>query len=337
MKFQIGDKVVVRHTREEALVVEILGKGMVMLDTNGITFPAYIDELEHPYYQWFTEKKPAAPVPPRKHIDDIPAEKKKAVGQKADGLWFSFLPVSFFDEFGDEIVDTLKVHLVNRTELAYHFQYALDMDGKEVFRIKSEIQPFEDFYLHDIPFEEVNDSPLLCVECSPVKKDKKKKAYAEVFCKLKPKQVFQRIEEMRKKGDALFTHLLMESYPDKEEDIYLPLPEKKASVSIHDLRQIRSSIEPAREVVDLHIEVLAADHEKLSPAEIVQIQLSTFARFLDLAKVHRQRQLVVIHGIGSGKLRDLIHEQLSSDPGVSSFSNRYHPSYGYGATEILFN
>ena len=49
MKFQVGDKVVVRHTGEEAIVAEIINKQMVLLDVGGISFPAYADELEFPF------------------------------------------------------------------------------------------------------------------------------------------------------------------------------------------------------------------------------------------------------------------------------------------------
>lgn len=335
MKFQIGDKVVVKRTGEEAVVTEILADSMVMLDANGISFPAYMDELEYPYFKWFSGSKKPETHQTKKFIEDIPREKKKIEKREADGLWFTFLPVSFFDEFGDEIVESLKVHLVNRTEEAYHFDYVVEEGGRSTFRLKSDIQPFEDFYLHDIPYENVNDSPLLSLECSLIKKDKKKRPYYEVFYKMKPRQVFQRIEEMRRKGDALFSHHLFGVFPEKQEEELLPLPEKRTAISIHDLQSIRQQLEPARQVVDLHIEVLEPDHENMSPAEMLHLQLRTFERYLDLAKLHRQKQFIVIHGIGSGKLRDAIHEILRQDAMISGFFNRYHPLYGYGATEIL--
>jgi dsDNA-specific endonuclease/ATPase MutS2 len=44
----------------------------------------------------------------------------------------------------------------------------------------------------------------------------------------------------------------------------------------------------------------------------------------------------VIHGNGSGRLRDEIHQLLRSRSEVKSFVNQYHPLFGYGATEIYF-
>ncbi|RYF82518.1 MAG: hypothetical protein EON98_11250, partial [Chitinophagaceae bacterium] len=61
-----------------------------------------------------------------------------------------------------------------------------------------------------------------------------------------------------------------------------------------------------------------------------------FEKWYELAIAHRQPQLIVIHGIGSGKLRDEIHDLLKGRREVKSFVNQYHPSFGYGATEIYF-
>jgi dsDNA-specific endonuclease/ATPase MutS2 len=44
----------------------------------------------------------------------------------------------------------------------------------------------------------------------------------------------------------------------------------------------------------------------------------------------------MIHGVGSGKLKDEIHELLKVKKEVKSFFNKYDPRFGYGATEIFF-
>ena len=64
--------------------------------------------------------------------------------------------------------------------------------------------------------------------------------------------------------------------------------------------------------------------------------MKTFEKYFDLAYLHRQPTLIVVHGLGSGKLRDEIHDILRLKKEVKSFVNQYHPSFGYGATEIYF-
>ncbi|MEO5984699.1 MAG: Smr/MutS family protein, partial [Ferruginibacter sp.] len=59
-------------------------------------------------------------------------------------------------------------------------------------------------------------------------------------------------------------------------------------------------------------------------------------KYYELAVLHRQSQLTVVHGIGEGKLREEIHEMLKGKKEVTSFINQFHPLFGYGATEIFF-
>src|SRR4051812_46710654 len=155
MKFQIGDKVIVLHSDEEGEVIDIINNKMVMVDVRGVKFPAYIDQLDFPYFKKFSAsdlfpKKKDLPGgrQGKKYIDDV--KKEKNAPKVADGVWITFLPVMETDEFGDEVAEELKIHLINRTDTAYKFIYALHYFGKADFDLKNEILPFQDFYLHDI-------------------------------------------------------------------------------------------------------------------------------------------------------------------------------------------
>src|SRR5690349_5145599 len=179
MKFQVGDKVLILHSEEEGEVVDIINNKMVMVDVRGVKFPAYIDQLDFPYFKRFSEKKPQPPAKKSKRfIDDVPQEKKIQPDKTQSGIWLTFIPVVDSDEFGDEIVEELKIHLVNKTDTAYHFEYTLEYMGKEDFQLKNDIQAYHDFYIHDMPFENMNDSPAFNFVFSLVKPDKKK---AEMF------------------------------------------------------------------------------------------------------------------------------------------------------------
>ena len=116
MKFEIGDKVVVRHSNEEGEVIDIIIDNMVMVEGRGVKFPAYIDQLDFPYFKRFTEKKLfPEKKKPKTYVDQVPREKVTTATRQADGVWLYFWPKFSTDEFGDEIVELLKVHLVNGT------------------------------------------------------------------------------------------------------------------------------------------------------------------------------------------------------------------------------
>ena len=46
--------------------------------------------------------------------------------------------------------------------------------------------------------------------------------------------------------------------------------------------------------------------------------------------------MIIIHGVGKGKLKQEIHDLLKVKPGVKRFINQYSDFYGYGATEVFF-
>jgi hypothetical protein len=57
MKYEIGDKIVVLHTDEEGTVIDIMNDKMVMIEVKGVKFPAYMDQIDFPYFKMFTQKK----------------------------------------------------------------------------------------------------------------------------------------------------------------------------------------------------------------------------------------------------------------------------------------
>jgi len=342
MKFEVGDKVLVLHSNEEAEVVELINDKMVMVEIRGVKFPAYIDQLDFPYFKRFTEKKNPVQPKPKTYIDQIPAEKKDRKKQGEENLpegrcSVRFLPVMDTDEFGDEVVETLKIYLVNQTRQPLKFQYKIFYNGKPDFTLDNELAAGKEFYLHDIAFASLNDSPVFSFDFTLARPDKSKAPHLERNLKLKARQVFQRIEELQKKGDASFAYPLFDRYPDKlpEEEIPAPGSALKNGIRIYEAGKHRQHLPPPKYEVDLHIEKLEPDWQRLSNLEILTIQLREFEKWLDLAVAHHQHNLIVIHGVGTGKLKDEIHQILNSRREIKSYINQYDPRYGYGATEIF--
>ncbi|MHA4847778.1 Smr/MutS family protein [Flavitalea antarctica] len=337
MKFQIGDKVTVLHSNEEGEVTGIINDKMVMVDVRGVRFPAHTDQLDFPYFRRFMEQKVVPEKKEKKFIDQVPIEKKKITEKKVDGVWITFIPVISSDDFGDDVVDELKVHLVNRTHGVYKFSYGINYFGKPDFELKNQIHAFEDFYLHDVPFDNLNDSPTFHFDFELYPEDKNKAEHFEASLRLKPKQLFMRIEELKQKGEATFSYKLFDEYPGRVYTESLDLDKLKTSgYKVYDAGKVKQHLEPAKYEVDLHIEKLHPDSDTMNNFEMLTLQLSHFEKYLDLAIMHHQREMIAIHGVGSGKLRDEIHEILRLKKEVKFFTNRYHPKYGYGATEITF-
>jgi hypothetical protein len=337
MKYQLGDKVLILHSDEEGEIIDIINDKMVMVEVRGVKFPVYTDQIDFPYYKRFTEKKLFPKTKNKVFAEDIKKEKKETVPKVADGVWLSFLPIIDTDEFGDDVVEELKVHLINRTTDTYNFHYKLEFFGKHEFELKNEVMPFNDFYLHDVPFSEMSDSPSFTFDFSLKQSVKNKADHYEAFVKLKPKQLFAKIEEIKQKGEATFTFKLFDVFPDKPVEQPFDFGSLAAKgIKVYDAKEARRHLPPARTVIDLHIEKLETDWQQMSNTEILGIQLTEFEKWYELALAHHQPNLIIVHGVGSGRLRDEIHDLLRLKREVKSFINQYHPSFGYGATEIYF-
>ena len=336
MKYQIGDKIIVLHSDEEGKVIDILNDKMVMIEVRGVKFPAYMDQIDFPYFKMFTQKK----IPEKKKIfvDQVKQEKKQVKQKTGEGVFLNFIPVFDKDVFDDEVVEKLKVYLINQDETAYYFNYNLFFGTESNFQLKNTIEPLSDFYLHDITFEDMNDGPRFTVEFSLVRELKKKADYFETTLKIKAKQLFRKIEDLQKNNQPSFAYQLFDIYPDKVHKEKVDLSSlEKAGFRLYDADKGLDYLPPARSVIDLHIEKLSDQPEDMKSAEMLALQLTTFDTYFDLAVAHKQPQLTVIHGIGEGVLRDELHQRLKQKREVKSFVNQFHPQYGYGATEIYFN
>jgi hypothetical protein len=327
----------VLHSNEDGEVVDIINDKMVMVDVRGVKFPAYTDQLDFPYFKQFTQKKTLPEKKPKTYIDQVPKEKPSSSAAKYPaGVWLMFLPKFETDEFGDDIVDLFKVHLINGTDIGYHFHYKLNYFGDTGFELKNELFTNQDFYLHDVPFEQLNDNPSFECEFTLLNPDKGRASYYETSLRLKPQQLFKRIEEIKLKGEPTFSYKLFDVYPARADEDKMDIAAlSNAGYKVYEASKARQHLPPARSVVDLHIEKLTDDWQRLSNFEMLTLQLKEFEKYYELAVAHRQPSVIFIHGLGTGRLRDEVHEQLRLKKEVKSFVNQYHPSYGYGATEVF--
>jgi hypothetical protein len=180
----------------------------------------------------------------------------------------------------------------------------------------------------------MSDSPKLEFEFSLEPPVKGKVTMYEVQLKPKAKQLFEKIAELRKNLDATFSFSLIETYPDVQGEELKIVGQLAASGFRVRSKSLDKALPPPQTVVDLHIDKLTDRWKGLSNAEILEMQLKEFEKHYERSVHHQQPYLIVIHGVGKGRLREEIHEKLRFKKEVKSFVNQFHPSFGYGATEI---
>lgn len=110
----------------------------------------------------------------------------------------------------------------------------------------------------------------------------------------------------------------------------------KAGYKVFSASKIKENLPAVRSVVDLHIEKIIDNHGSLDSFEILQIQLKEFEKWYQIALINHMPNLIIIHGVGKGTLKEEIHQLLKNKAEVKNFVNQYDHRFGFGATEIFF-
>ena len=337
MKFQENDSIIVTATGERGKVIEWIDKSMVLIEVDSVQFPVYADQIDFPYFQDFTSKKDL-PKPVNKTITIPRSEKNIKKLPELDGVWLSFFPILDKDVFDDDIISHFRIYLLNHTQDDLIFELSIYYGTTKEIDLKHTIKSLDEMYLFDLPFEHLNDQPKIQFDFSLSFNDLKRVEHYEVVYKPKPKQIFKMAEDVLKAQQASFRVNLFDSYPARAEKESFDMTKLNAAgFKIYAADKIRSNLPPQRTLIDLHADKLSQVPRNANPAEILDIQMKVFDNFYEQALVHQIEQIIVIHGIGTGRLKDEIHAFLRTKREVKSFVNRLHPLYGFGATEIWFN
>lgn len=331
MKFSIGDKILLKRTGEEGHVIAVIDKKMVEVEVNGTAFPVHVDDVDHPYLKWFTQKKTIQKI---KSFTELPPE--RVIERKprlAKGAYLSYVPV-FKTEQMEEVVDFIKVYLLNEMPVDIKFGYDVQLNQRSLFSHEGTLHAFGNVYLHNVAYGDMNDQPRFNWKMRDLGNDKM--ALAEGTVRIKPAKLFEHVNNVMLNSEPSFSYKLIDEFSAKkvtppEQAFTAPLPQPDMIIGGK-----AAAMEAPKTELDLHIEQLVRNPKALSTDEIIKKQLDTLDKYLHLAIAHRQERMVVIHGLGEGKLREKVHAVLKRTPGVKRYKNEYSGKYGFGATEIWF-
>lgn len=342
MKYQVGDTVLLLHSGEEATIVEFLDKKMVSVDVNGVQFPVYLDQIDFPYYYRFSKKyqKEITKSQPARTstVKELPKEKK--VPQRStyeNGLSFVFFPI--FSELNqDYLVDRFKIYLNNEFPYTIQFNYQVKLMGDIDYSCQGTIDAGQSFYLHDLLMESFNDNPVFQIDVKASENSTQKLVQVSKEIKIKPKQLFAYLQDLRLQGKASFPiQIIKEFSTEITSTISEPIIFLSPKVKDYRNEQPKKFEQSFQHIIDLHIEELVPNKKGLSNIEILRIQLDAFEKHIELAIQHHQPLVTVIHGVGKGTLKEAIHDWLKGNPYISHYSDAFNPFYGNGATTIHFH
>lgn len=228
----------------------------------------------------------------------------------------------------------------NETSDRFVVKGEITFNGVNPITVKGDIMPGSFGEFGQLPFDQINDYPHFEMEIER----HSEKGHEETFeCKIKtkPKHFLKMSILPHWDNRPGRTYIVWRPARNKNALENIPTPRITTSttsksaqrpVAIRDL----SELAVFNRELDLHAEKLFKDLKSVSPEVIFHKQMQTFQWFLDKAKSMDVDRVFIIHGIGSGRLKNEISKRLEYDHAVSSYANEHHPKYGFGATEVVF-
>lgn len=350
MLFAIGTKVVFRYTGERGVITARLDGDMLqvrLLSDPDLEIPAFEEDLVRDTgaepalagAKFVKGKAPAEPPPPpRRQI------KGQYVILKPKGIQLAFEPMPG----RDGSVSRYKAWLINDTAFEFLFELELFTHRKTILQAEDKLASTTVLEVGDLLYDDLSDLPEIDLEIRRITTDGLDEPL-ERQVKIRPKQFFNNLQTAPILNVLAHQFLLFNSFeqPKKKEG-----QADLRDYTLQNIRPRRRTTEPnvrpyqAFDVeafahfepeIDLHIENLTNGYARLDPGQIVRIQMQHFQRFLEKALRLGVPRIFVIHGVGEGKLREAIAQELRRHPEVHRFKNEYHPKYGYGATEVTFH
>ena len=348
MILAIGTRVKFRYSGEEGIVREWLDDGMVnvFLEEEDMDIPAFPEDLIRVAVNGPGQDVARVIQTP----ESRPAEKNQipTVQQytilKSLGIQMAFLPENNPDGSTNRYV----AYLINDTSSPVLYSCTLYLKDAQKEHRNGKVSPQSYEELGILLFDQLNEAPSYEIECWRVTtQGTGHKLYKQL--RLKPKSFFKNTRVAPLLNKQVHWYLVFEDLDgtpsrEKKEDLRAYTREqigaKKPAEPVYgDWRDTLPGVQELAEFereIDLHIERLTERHARLSNAEILRIQMAHFEAFLHKAIRLGVSNVFVIHGVGKGVLRDAIAQRLRHHSDVALYKNEYHPKYGWGATEVIF-
>ncbi len=228
------------------------------------------------------------------------------------------------------------IYLLNDSLNSVNFSFKLFLQNYLEQSLKYIIPPNQFYPIGEISQAQFNDSPVLQFEV------KNMNFFSEI--KLKYKSFIKTLSETPLVAGQMYLYKLfgadynplqktptLQDYTNQNVDVSEIVKPKTTAMS--EIEQKANF--PL--VLDLHIEQLVPNYRELNASitSFVGLQIKALDEYVLKASKLKVEKVVVIHGLGDGKLKEAIASRLRTHPLVKSFLNGFNELYGFGATEIV--
>lgn len=348
MLLAIGTKVKLKHTGDRGEIVALLPNKMVnvYLYNDDMEIPVFEDDL----IPGNLVTEPLAKriiIPEKKPVITNPSPPSQEAAVQYEILHSLGLQLVFEPVLNDEqTTEYYRIWVLNDSKDEFIVSMALKIKGEVESERNSKIMAMTKTEFGTLIFDKLNDNPVFEMQKWRIT-SKGTDGFAKNIIKIKPKTFFSKMKtapflnkpvhwflafdkNKPKKSDSAED---LRSYTKRNASVRLPRnEEERRRFNLNDIEEFASfEIE-----IDLHLEKLGVSTTGMNNADVLRVQLSHFESFIANAIRIGVPRVFVIHGVGKGKLRDMIATKLINHPDVKTYRNEYHPRYGWGATEVEF-
>jgi hypothetical protein len=329
MKLRIGDKVRFLNEVGEGIITRFKDKETVFVEMkDGFEIPYLCKQLVPIHTELILNPE----------VENIEMELETIL---SDSIYFIIEP----DHELPALVSDYKFYLFNSSSYNVSFSYSVKDDEYFQTLKHGELGSYQKIFLKQVKKNFFKEYVYHKVECLFFKNMhyKSQIPLAEILYindKIMSQSTLIQHNEFK---FPVYAYILKENFLDKEvierafniEDLTrlkaikeFKQPQKKSIA--------KQKIKDLTKEIDLHIEELVDSKSGLTNSEILSIQLERFEKEIQYCLSNGIKKLIVIHGVGNGKLKQEIISVLKTIDDISYYDASYK-NYGYGATEIMIH
>lgn len=356
MKFKVGDKVRFMDEQGGGIVSKILSSMMVNIATeDGFEIPYLARDIVKIEAESHSEKSfdvdynvPAEVFNAETHREQMDFRKEPLFLTSTEkrpelqGVFLAYVPVD------QKMLISGPIHfeIYNTYQEAIQFRLVLQNENGFKELVNAKMDAFSKFYIDELDSENIEgflkghvqmifmqeNSDRLLSPISAEFKIKGSKFYKENSYKtlpfIKKSAIVYELVKINEVPVLQRTHAVV----NKEE---VPNVQVKAAAKRQRDHILQHQIRDGFAEVDMHIWELVENHERMSNSEMQVVQMDYFSKCLESAMEHRFDTVVFIHGVGSGKLKQEVREELTNYDNLE-FKDASLAEYGVGATKVEF-
>lgn len=351
MNVKVGDKVKFLDEKGKGVITKIINKTTVGVTIeDGFEIPYAISNLVVETDKNAAEKNTiiqplSSAIKPVQPVEQEPVYSvSHAKIQEEEGIYLAFSP----ENAKDISHSNINVWLINHTAYTILFTYSIWTNGNYITLETGEIANLNADLMQTIHRKELNDHRNFKIDVLFFSgREHDHQHPVSNVIKLKPIKLYKE-NAFQKNGFISDKALIFPVYKlnsdQQDPEAYL-ITEKKLSKILFQKNKVadkpkaskpHANNNPANEMeIDLHIEELLDDYSNMSNAEIIQVQLTYFQNALDKAMNEHFKKLIVIHGVGNGRLKQEVRALIAATTSLKYYDASY-ARFGFGATEIVF-